>query len=215
MCILRHTLQRTCILTLIVVEKKREIYFIDHIKFHIDTLTALGSFLEIEVIDATDGMDIIKMKEQCQFYMNLLDVQKETQKQNILFQAWWVGGPDKWPTQLNQRATETLWCLHASPPMHLRGPVSFYARDPCPSEGKAQRAPCTAPPRASGQGPANKRHWTSPGLADPMAFPGPASSPMRVAVAWSVVWPWSGRRYHVVLPSSFCLTCCHHSVVKT
>ena len=63
--------------TLIVVEKKREIYFIDHIKFHIDTLTALGSFLEIEVIDATDAMDIIKMKEQCQFYINLLNVQKE------------------------------------------------------------------------------------------------------------------------------------------
>lgn len=62
---------------LIVVEKKREIYFIDYIKFHIDTLTALGSFLEIEVIDATDAMDIIKMKEQCQFYMELLDVQKE------------------------------------------------------------------------------------------------------------------------------------------
>jgi adenylate cyclase class 2 len=68
--------------TLIVVEKKREIYFIDHIKFHIDTLTALGSFLEIEVIDATDGMDIIKMKEQCQFYMELLDVQKENLMEN-------------------------------------------------------------------------------------------------------------------------------------
>ncbi|MEY4029075.1 MAG: hypothetical protein RJA90_260, partial [Bacteroidota bacterium] len=51
--------------------------FIDYIKFHIDTLTALGSFLEIEVIDATDAMDINKMKEQCQFYMELLDVQKE------------------------------------------------------------------------------------------------------------------------------------------
>lgn len=62
---------------LIVVEKKREIYFIDHIKFHIDTLTDLGSFLEIEVIDATDAMDIIKMEEQCQFYMDLLNVQKE------------------------------------------------------------------------------------------------------------------------------------------
>ena len=63
--------------TLIVVEKKREIYFIDHIKFHIDTLTTLGSFIEIEVIDATDAMDITKMKEQCQWYMELLDVQQE------------------------------------------------------------------------------------------------------------------------------------------
>lgn len=63
--------------TLIVVEKKREIYFIDYIKFHIDTLTDLGSFLEIEVIDANDTMNINKMKEQCQFYMDLLNVQKE------------------------------------------------------------------------------------------------------------------------------------------
>ena len=63
--------------TLIVVKKKREIYFIDHIKFHIDTLTTLGSFIEIEVIDATDAMDITKMKEQCQRYMELFDVQKE------------------------------------------------------------------------------------------------------------------------------------------
>jgi predicted adenylyl cyclase CyaB len=68
--------------TLIVVEKKREIYFIDHIKFHIDTLSALGSFIEIEVIDATDAMDITKMKEQCQWYMELLDVQKEDLMEN-------------------------------------------------------------------------------------------------------------------------------------
>jgi predicted adenylyl cyclase CyaB len=68
--------------TLIVVEKKREIYFIDHIKFHMDTLSALGSFIEIEVIDATDAMDIAKMKEQCQWYMELLDVQKEDLMEN-------------------------------------------------------------------------------------------------------------------------------------
>ena len=68
--------------TLIVVKKKREIYFIDHIKFHIDTLTTLGSFLEIEVIDATDAMDITKMKEQCQWYMELFDVQQEDLMEN-------------------------------------------------------------------------------------------------------------------------------------
>ena len=62
---------------LIVVEKKREIYFIHHIKFHIDTLSALGSFIEIEVIDTDDNMDMDKMKAQCQFYMDLLDVQQD------------------------------------------------------------------------------------------------------------------------------------------
>jgi len=68
--------------TLIVVKKKREIYFIDHIKFHIDTLTTLGSFIEIEVIDATDAMDITKMKKQCQWYMELLDIQQEDLMEN-------------------------------------------------------------------------------------------------------------------------------------
>jgi predicted adenylyl cyclase CyaB len=68
--------------TLIVVKKKREIYFIDHIKFHVDTLTTLGSFLEIEVIDAADAMDITKMKEQCQWYMELFDVQQEDLMEN-------------------------------------------------------------------------------------------------------------------------------------
>jgi predicted adenylyl cyclase CyaB len=68
--------------TLIVVKKKREIYFIDHIKFHIDTLTTLGSFIEIEVIDATDDMDITKMKKQCQWYMELFDVQQEDLMEN-------------------------------------------------------------------------------------------------------------------------------------
>lgn len=62
---------------LTVVEKKREIYFIHTVKFHIDSLIDLGSFLEIEVIDATDNMDITKMKELCAFYMDLLEVKKE------------------------------------------------------------------------------------------------------------------------------------------
>src|SRR5690348_3858358 len=32
----------------VIVEKKREIYFIDNVKFHIDEVPGLGSFIEIE-----------------------------------------------------------------------------------------------------------------------------------------------------------------------
>src|SRR3989344_860785 len=36
---------------LAVVDKQREIYFIDNVKFHIDTVKNLGTFVEIEAID--------------------------------------------------------------------------------------------------------------------------------------------------------------------
>ena len=38
----------------VVVEKVREIYFVGHVKVHLDTLAALGMFVEVEAID-TDG----------------------------------------------------------------------------------------------------------------------------------------------------------------
>jgi len=36
---------------LVTVEKIREIYFIDTVKFHLDTVSDLGYFVEIEAID--------------------------------------------------------------------------------------------------------------------------------------------------------------------
>ncbi|MCU0334732.1 MAG: class IV adenylate cyclase [Chitinophagaceae bacterium] len=36
---------------LVEVVKEREIYFIDNVKFHLDTVPGLGSFVEIEAID--------------------------------------------------------------------------------------------------------------------------------------------------------------------
>jgi predicted adenylyl cyclase CyaB len=62
---------------LVVVDKKREIYFIDNVKFHIDSVEGLGTFIEIEAI-ATDG-DIPKEKlqEQCDEYMKLLGIKKD------------------------------------------------------------------------------------------------------------------------------------------
>jgi predicted adenylyl cyclase CyaB len=41
---------------LVAVDKQREIYFIDNVKFHLDTVEGLGSFVEIEAIDETGGI---------------------------------------------------------------------------------------------------------------------------------------------------------------
>ncbi len=59
---------------LTVVDKKREIYFIDNVKFHIDTVQDLGTFMEIEAID--DGGDIGKEKllQQCNEYLKSFEI---------------------------------------------------------------------------------------------------------------------------------------------
>jgi len=53
----------------IVVEKKREIYFIDNVKFHIDEVAGLGSFVEIEASDLYDQVSKERLQEQCNFYI--------------------------------------------------------------------------------------------------------------------------------------------------
>lgn len=39
---------------LVVVDKQRAIYFVDNVKFHLDVVAGLGTFVEIEAIDS-DG----------------------------------------------------------------------------------------------------------------------------------------------------------------
>jgi len=62
--------------TLAVVDKQREIYFIDNVKFHIDNVRNLGSFVEIEAIDRNGTIGIEKLTEQCNYYMNLFKIEK-------------------------------------------------------------------------------------------------------------------------------------------
>lgn len=61
---------------LVVVDKKREIYFIENVKFHIDTVKNLGTFMEIEAIDNDGSFGKEKLLEQCQNYLDLLDIPK-------------------------------------------------------------------------------------------------------------------------------------------
>ena len=58
---------------LVVVEKKREIYFIDNIKFHIDTVAGLGTFIEIEAIDEDGSIGQEQLQKQCEHYLKRFD----------------------------------------------------------------------------------------------------------------------------------------------
>ncbi len=56
-----------------VVDKKREIYMIDNVKFHLDNVKNLGKFIEIEV-NGTDKSNKQNLMEQCKFYLNLFNI---------------------------------------------------------------------------------------------------------------------------------------------
>ncbi len=62
--------------TLVVVDKQREIYFIENVKFHIDTVKNLGTFMEIEAIDSDGSFGKEKLLEQCQNYLDLFGIPK-------------------------------------------------------------------------------------------------------------------------------------------
>lgn len=58
----------------VVVDKQREIYFIDNVKFHLDAVEGLGRFIEIEAIDASGTIGIQKLQKQCNHYINLFGI---------------------------------------------------------------------------------------------------------------------------------------------
>lgn len=62
---------------LTVVDKRRQIFFIENVKFHIDEVTGLGSFVEIEAIDFDGSIGAEKLHEQCQYFMDLLEIKVE------------------------------------------------------------------------------------------------------------------------------------------
>ena len=62
---------------LVVIDKQREIYFIDNIKFHIDTVKDLGTFIEIEAIDTDGKIRTDKLTQQCEHYLTLFDIRKQ------------------------------------------------------------------------------------------------------------------------------------------
>lgn len=57
-----------------VVDKQREIYFIENVKFHLDKVKLLGEFVEIEAIDTDGSISKDKLQEQCNYYIKLLQI---------------------------------------------------------------------------------------------------------------------------------------------
>lgn len=57
-----------------IVDKQRKIFFIENVKFHIDEVERLGSFVEIEAIDENGTLGEAKLREQCDYYIGQLGI---------------------------------------------------------------------------------------------------------------------------------------------
>lgn len=60
----------------VVVDKKRQIFFIDNVKFHLDQVEGLGTFAEIEAIDKDGTLELAALQEQCYAYMAILTIKE-------------------------------------------------------------------------------------------------------------------------------------------
>lgn len=60
-----------------IVDKRRKIYFIGNVKFHLDEVKGLGSFVEIEAIDEDGSIGEVVLEEQCRYYLKLFEIKKE------------------------------------------------------------------------------------------------------------------------------------------
>ncbi len=61
----------------IIVRKRREIYYIANVKFHIDEVPELGSFIEIEAGNLLADLSAVQLREQCNFYLHELGIKNE------------------------------------------------------------------------------------------------------------------------------------------
>ena len=57
-----------------VVDKKRNIYFINNVKFHFDVVNGLGEFIEVEAIDADGSIGKEKLQQQCDHYAAFFEI---------------------------------------------------------------------------------------------------------------------------------------------
>ncbi|HHH52666.1 MAG TPA: CYTH domain-containing protein [Bacteroidetes bacterium] len=62
---------------MVEVKKHRKIFFIDYVKFHIDEVEGLGSFVEIEAGDLDNTKSVTELREKCDYYMRLLEIKEE------------------------------------------------------------------------------------------------------------------------------------------
>ncbi len=62
---------------LVSVRKKREIYFVDNVKFHLDEVDGLGTFVEIEAIQDEKHSTAGELREQCTGFMDKMNIREE------------------------------------------------------------------------------------------------------------------------------------------
>lgn len=68
-----HDLLAAALGILVEVDKRREIWFIGNIKFHLDRVSGLGTFFEIEAI-GDHGQDESELRRQCGQYLSALGI---------------------------------------------------------------------------------------------------------------------------------------------
>jgi len=73
---LKEVLERSCGIKMIV-RKRREIYYIDNVKFHIDDVPGLGSFIEIEAGNILANKSEAELLDQCNFYLKEFGIKEE------------------------------------------------------------------------------------------------------------------------------------------
>ncbi len=65
----------TALGVLVSVDKRREIYFVENVKIHLDRVKGLGEFLEVEAIGSAD--EVPRLREQCEAFMREFGVRPE------------------------------------------------------------------------------------------------------------------------------------------
>jgi len=61
----------------VVVLKSREIYYIKNVKFHLDDVSGLGAYVEIEAGNILADLSQEELKEQCDYYIKEFGIQEE------------------------------------------------------------------------------------------------------------------------------------------
>ncbi|HLA39459.1 MAG TPA: class IV adenylate cyclase [Candidatus Glassbacteria bacterium] len=72
-----HQVLDGCLGSRVVVNKTRERYLLGNVKFHLDTVEALGDFMEIEVLGRRRKDNLEHLQRTCEKYMELCGVLKE------------------------------------------------------------------------------------------------------------------------------------------
>ncbi len=73
---LKEVLEKSCG-TKMIVKKRREIYYIENVKFHIDEVPGLGSFVEIEAGNISANKTESELLDQCNFYLKEFGIKED------------------------------------------------------------------------------------------------------------------------------------------